>query len=505
MSNVFMKPQGFARRQWLQGAALALAAPLAGHSLAQHTAAGAAPLGLPGADGGLGGGGHYLLRGGHVLTMDKAWPDMPVGDVLVRNGVIEAVGQGLKAPGAEVVDARQMLVMPGFVDGHSHLWNNFLRGSVRGDDPVWGYFAVTHRAGPLCTPQDAYRSVRFGLAEGLMSGVTTVNNYSHNTASPAHADAEIEAMLSLGVRGRFSYGTPAFQLAALPGAPAQAPVLDLADVARVQAQWLRGQPLLTLGVNLQLPAAKVLTEGGDAAGFVAQFKGAQKLGLPVSLHYGKHAFGLVGLLQRHGLLGADLLLIHPQGFTPPERRALVQAGVNFSVSPAIELPYSVARNGPIQFDELEALGAQLSLSVDSASARATADYFVLLRGLLWAHKQRTDRLVKLTPRRIIEIATLEGAKALGLGAVTGSLTPGKQADVLLVRRTDMNIAPVFDPYYSLVYSGAPGNVDSVMVGGRFLRRQGRFIQLDADAVLAEAMQSAQRLDAELHAQAGGAS
>jgi len=503
MNTMFLRPTGRARRQWLQGAALALATPWVGPSLAQPTAAQAASASKAG--GGLGAPGHYLLRGGHVLTMDPAWPDLPVGDVWVRDGVIVAVGQGLQAPGAEVVDTRQMLVMPGFVDGHSHLWNNFLRGSVRGDDPAWGYFAVTNRAGPLCTPQDAYRSVRFGLAEGLMSGVTTVNNYSHNTASPAHADAEIEAMLSTGVRGRFSYGTPAFQLAALLGAPVTAPALDLADVARVQAQWLQGQPLLTLGVNLQLPPAKVLAERGDAAGFVAQFKGAQKLGLPVSLHYGKHAFGLVGLLQRQGLLGPDLLLIHPQGFSAPERRALVQAGVNFSVSPAIELPYSVARNGYIQFDELEALGAQLSLSIDSASASATADYFVLLRGLLWAHKQRTDRLVKLTPKRIIEIATLEGAKALGLGAVTGSLTPGKQADILLVRRTDMNMAPVFDPYYSLVYSGAPSNVDSVMVAGRFLRRQGRFTHLDADAVLADMLQSAQRLDAELHAQEGGAS
>lgn len=433
------------RRDLLKGSLVfSVVGAVAGRAVAQESAA-------PGV------GGNVVIRGGHVLTMDPSLPDLPVGDVHVSGGRIIAVGDAIDAPDAEIIDATDMIVMPGFVDTHSHLWNAFLRGSIRGDDQVRGYFPTTNRAAPLCTPEEARISARFGMMEALLSGTTCVNNFSHNTRSTAHADAEIQAGVDLGMRSRFSYGTPG-----------RGERLDTAGVEETVARWANSNELVTLGVNLQLPAPDVLAGGGEDDAFVGEVAFAKAAGLPITLHYGNTAHGLVGFMDRHGMLGPDTLFVHTQGFTPEERETLVSAGVPFSMSPAIEIPYSTVRNGYIQFGELEALGADLSLSVDASSAMATADPFIVMRALQWSHKQRGDIDRTLAPKRIVEIATLGGAKALGMDSEIGSLTPGKAADIILVRKSDINMVPVIDPYFSLVYSGGAHNVQGVMVGGRLV-------------------------------------
>lgn len=433
--------------------------------------------------------GEFVIRGGTILTMDPAIADLDAGDVHVRDGRIVAIAATIGAPGAQVIDARDMIVMPGFIDTHNHLWNAFLRGSIRGDDPVLGYFPVTNRAADLCTPEDVYNSARFGLAEALMSGITTMNNFSHNTRSPAHADAEIRAMLETGMRSRFSYGPPA------RGKPGT--MMDMADVARVQGQWLKDNPLLTLGVNLRLPAPGVLKSGGDDEIFVKEIAEARRLNLPIAVHYGNVAHGLVAFLHKRDLLGPDWLIVHTQGFTPEERAQMVAAKVKFSMSPAIEIPYSTVRNGYIQYAELEEMGAQLSLSIDASSALATSDFFTVMRALLYASRQRSDIKHRVSPKRIVELATIEGARTLGLEKETGSLTSGKRADIVLVRKTDPNIAPVFEPYHALVYSGQPANVDTVIVDGRILRTGGKFAALDIAETTRAVTASAVRVEAQM--------
>ena len=189
--------------------------------------------------------GEFIVRGGHVLTMDAVLGDLPVGDIHVRDGAIVAVGTNLTAPAAEVIDGRDMIVLPGFVETHWHLWTTALRMIIRADEPKVGYFPLTIRVGALCTPQDAYQSVRLGVAEGLLSGITTVHNWSHNTVTPEHADAEIQALKDTGVRARFSYGTS-------QGLPLSSP-MNLTDLARVQRQWSTGDGMLGIGACLRTP------------------------------------------------------------------------------------------------------------------------------------------------------------------------------------------------------------------------------------------------------------
>src|ERR1700687_4930702 len=150
----------------------------------------------------------FVIRNAHVLTMDSSLGELPSGDVHVRDGQIVSVGMNLSAPGAQVIDGRGTIVMPGFVETHWHLWNCNCRAWGRSTDARYSYFPLTSRIGVQTNPEDAYRSVRFGLMEALAAGITTVHNWCHNTRGPAWADAEILAMRDMGIRGRYSYGGP---------------------------------------------------------------------------------------------------------------------------------------------------------------------------------------------------------------------------------------------------------------------------------------------------------
>lgn len=426
--------------------------------------------------------GEFVLRGGHMLTMDEALGDWPDGDVHVLNGVICAVGHQLQvAPGVPEIDARTMVVLPGFVDTHWHLWNSSLRALVRGDDVEHGYFPVTLRVGPRFTPGDSYHAVRLGLAEGLASGITTVHNWSHNTRTPEHANAELRALQEIGVRARFSYGwgqdLPLNQ------------AMDLDDLSRLCSEGTPPDNLLTLGAALRTPLSN--PRGAVPVDIVkAEMAEIRQLGLPITMHARP---GIVSILNEHGMLGPDLQLVHPQGITENERAMLAANRTSMSCSPVIELLYAQATRGVIQFQELLDCDVRQSLSIDSSAASASADFFACIRALLYSHKQRFGSRVALTPRRLLQLATIDGARDLGLDDHIGSLTPGKRADIICVRTNDLNIAPVFDPAFALVYSGQPSNVDTVIVDGRVLVRNGAFLALDSAAIVRDAVASVRAL------------
>lgn len=435
------------------------------------------PAANPGPGAALAARGEYVLRGGQVLTMDRGLGDLPAGDVHIRDGAIVAVGASVEAPGAQVIDARDMIVMPGFVDTHWHLWCTSLRMAVRADDPKEGYFPTTIRVGRFLTPQDSYAGVRLGLAEGLLSGITTVHNFSHNTVSPAHADAELQAQADLGVRGRFSYGS-------VQGLPPDK-AMNIDDVARVHKQWT--SDMIGIGANLRTPGVAGTRGSIPVEMFRSEFDAFRKLGVPMTIHCGPK--NLVALMGDNGLLGPDMLMVHPQGMSAAELKMVGDAKSPWSTAPVIEMSYSAVRNGTIQYNELAELGLPLGLSID-ASAATNADYFNVMRALMWSDWQRNGAPQRLKPKRVVELATIEGAKTLGLGDKTGSLTPGKRADVITVRKSDINMAPVGDPYYALVFQGQPGNVDTVMVDGRVLARSGKLTGVDVGKTVREAEQSA---------------
>jgi cytosine/adenosine deaminase-related metal-dependent hydrolase len=425
--------------------------------------------------------GEFVVRGAHVLTMDPAIADLPVGDVHVRDGVIVAVGANVAAPAAEVIDGRDTICIPGFVDTHWHLWTSAMRPLMRLDNPQTGYFPVTSRLGPHMLPQDSYRGVRMGLAEALSAGITTVHNWAHNVRSPAHADAEVAAMRETGIRGRFGYGTP-------QGFPNEQP-MDLADLARVKRE-LTNDPLLTLGIASRNVGRDPNAMRGNVTIELAkkEWGGARELGLPITLHTSGPS--PVKLLDEAGLLGADVQLVHPLLTTPEERAILKARGVSYSSSPTGESQRPAAA-GEIQIGEMLEAGVKVSLSTD-LTGTYNCDFFVTMRIAYSLHRHRLGTPI-LTNKRLVQLATIDGARDLGVDAKTGSLTPGKRADLITVRTDAINMRQMGDPYETLVAMAMPTNVDLVVVDGRILRRGGKFAALDYPKVLQEAAESAAAL------------
>lgn len=429
--------------------------------------------------------GEFVIRGATLLTMDAKAGDYAPGDVHVRNGVIIALGKDVAVQGVQAIDARGMICMPGFIDTHWHLWTSIARPIIRIDDPKLGYFPVTNRLGRFYTPEDSYRAVRLGLAEALSAGATTVHNWAHNIVTPEHADAELRAMRDMGLRGRFSYG-PA------QGMPNDKP-MDLDGLARTQREWMPNDGLLTLGIC----SRNVGTDTNPLRGNIpldivkADWGGARALKLPITLHTSGPS--PVRILNDAGLLGPDVQFVHPLLTTPEERQILRERGVSYSISPVGE-SRRPASAGVIQLAELLEAEVKVSMSIDHTGS-FNVDFFECMRILYNLHQHRVGQRVPLTARRLVQLATLDGAIDLGIADRTGSLTPGKRADILLVRTGDINIAPVGDPYEALVSFAQPRNVDTVISDGRILLRAGRFTALDHAVVLTEAIEAANELRA----------
>ena len=400
--------------------------------------------------------GDIVIRGANVLTMDERLGDFASGAVHIRDGAIAAVGENVNVSGADVIDGRGLICMPGFVDTHWHLWISMLRPFVRSDIGELSVFPVSTRLGQHMTPRDAYVSVRLGIAEALSAGVTTVHNWAHNTRSPEHADAELSAMRDAGIRGRFAYG-PA------QGMPDDQP-MDLEGLARIKRTWTPGDGMLTLGICSRNVGGGSI--GGGARGFLStdmarkDWDGARALGLPITLHTSG----------------------------PSPIKSLEDAGLSYSIAPVPE-SRRPSNLGVVQLGELLEAGVKVSLSTDHTS-NYKCDPFGAMRVLFALHQHRLHNKPPVSLKRLVQLATLDGAVDLGLADRIGSLTPGKRADVILVRTTDANMTLAGDPYETLISLAEPGNVDTVIVDGRILRRQGKFTALDHGKAVGEAREAA---------------
>jgi 5-methylthioadenosine/S-adenosylhomocysteine deaminase len=411
--------------------------------------------------------GRHLIRDAYVITLDPELGDLRLADVLVGDGEIVAVGPGLPDHGAEVIDGRGMVVLPGLVDTHTHLWNGLMRGLVDGT-PGHGYFDVKRRVARHYTPEDSYAAARLGLAEALNSGTTTVCDWDHNARSPADVDAKLRAHRHSGLRTRYAYGNP-------DAHPRERP-MDLDDVARVQGEWLgaASDGRMTLAMAVRGPAR---TEPGILR---AEWERARELGLRLTLHMGGRRgdtarYADLLAMRDDGLLGPDVQVVHAVGATDEEIAALAETGTSVCLSPMTEYPTM----GIPRISELLDAGVRVSLSVDTLALPLNASLLGTLATVLAMERGRGK---PFTARRVLELATIDGARDLGLDHLVGTVTPGKRADLIVVDRMALNLAPCADPVGVLVGCAQPANVDTVLVDGRVLKRGGRLVACEPRAI-----------------------
>ena len=408
----------------------------------------------------------YLIRNAYVLTMDTAVGDVAGGDVHVRDGAVAAVGRGLEARGAEIIDGSGMLVLPGFVETHWHVWTALLR-SLSGDRQEHGYFPTSRTVGAFYSADDMYAAGRLAAAEAIHSGITFLHDWCHNVRSPDHAEAALRALRDTGVRARFSYGSPT-------GAGADTSI-DLPDLARLHDGWsdYSHDGLLTLGLAWR---------GAASAASLRDYEMARERGLPISVHANNFPTSAGGIQQ---LADLDLLVpgmqvIHAVWCTPGEIRALAANRVSVSLSPYSEL--RIGFGFPIAA-ELAAAGVTVGLSVDTTTLSGNADMFAIMKAIQNIENGRARDEFKITARRVLELATIDGARSMGVGDVVGSLSTGKRADLIMVNTRAVNLGVFTEPAHLLVEAAQPANVDTVMIDGRIVKRAGRLTGIDAGEVI----------------------
>jgi cytosine/adenosine deaminase-related metal-dependent hydrolase len=464
------RQSGLTRRHVLAGAA-AVGALGATNAKAQTQPGGGAVRPLPAR-------GNFVIRNAYVMTMDGALNDIVDGDVHVQDGLIRAVGKGLQAQGAEVIDGRDMIVLPGLVETHWHMWNTLLR-SMSGDTRARGYFATSAGLGKVYQPDDMYQGTRLSCLEAIWSGITTVHSWCHNIRAPSYAEADLRALRESGLRARFSYGTP-------QGHPPKQ-IMDLADLERLHNDWAKysNDGLITLGIAWRGLGGNNTANAIPSEVYGKEIEVARRLGLPISVHASgsRGAMGQAERIGKAGLLGKDMQIIHANFASDLELKMIKDAGASISSSPYTELRIGF---GMLHTGKFLAAAIPVGLSVDTTVLSGNADMFAITKVIQNIENGATENEFKLPARRVLELATIEGARSLGIDDRTGSLTPGKRADLIMVSTREPNMGVFTDPAHLIVTAAEPSNVDTVVADGRMLKRGGKVTVMDVAQVLAQA-------------------
>ena len=438
-----------------------------------------------------------LVKSGSIVTADPRVPDLERGDLLIENDRIAAIAPAIDAPDAEVIDASRAIVMPGLVDAHLHTWQTCLRG-IASDWTIPEYLHTMHASvAPAFRPEDIHVSTLMGALNQLDGGVTTLVDWCHNNPTPAHTDAAIDALEESGIRAVFLHGSP--KPDPKPGQPhfSEIPHPRAAIERLTRGRLAARDSRVTLGMAILGPAYSTYEVSRQ------DLELARELDLVASMHVGGGRMltpdGFARLMA-DGLIDRRVNIVHGNCIGLDELRALVERGASVTVTPDIELQMGY---GDCLTGALRKLGSAPSLGADIESFIG-GDMFRVMRVALQAQRHADD-LVRLretgrAPERIsvscreaLDWATLAGARMLGREREIGSLAPGKRADVVLLRKDDLNLAPVIDPVAAIVMHAGPANVDTVLVGGFVVKRAGKLLYLDLARQQARLAESSGRI------------
>jgi cytosine/adenosine deaminase-related metal-dependent hydrolase len=418
-----------------------------------------------------------LLRGGYVLSVDPNIGDLPRGDVLIEDDEIVAVQPDISAD-AEVIDATGFVVIPGFVDTHRHTWEAAIRGCAPNSTLDDYFVGVLDTFAPAYRPEDVYASNLAGALECINAGITTLVDWSHINNTPEHPDAGIRGLQETGIRAQYAYGSANTSLADYWFESKIAIPAD--DVRRIRDTYFSSNDgLLTMALATRGPGFCV----DDVVR--TEWTMARELGIPMTVHVGMGRlagrFGMIKQLDNLGLLGADTTYVHCCYFSEEEWQLVANSGGTVSIAPQVEV--QMGHGWPPVMKSI-AYGLRPSLSIDVVTT-VPGDMFTQIRSAFGTERARVNAECwqanvdipdnMLTARDMLTIATINGAHVAGLESRTGSLTPGKKADVVLIDARALNVAPVIDPVAAVTLCADVSNVDTVIVNGAVLKRDGKLL------------------------------
>ena len=420
-----------------------------------------------------------LIKGAAIVSMDPKVGDLRSGDVLIEDDRIAAVAPTIAADDAEVIDASHMLLLPGLINGHLHTWQTGLRG-LAADWTVAGYMQAMHLGlATLFRPDDIYIANLMGALNQINNGATTLVDWSHNNPTPAHSDAAVRGLDESGIRALFLHGSP--KPHPKPGQRHFSEVpMPRGEVERFgKGRFASRDGLLTFGLAILGPYYSTydVTRADLAL--------AREFDLLASMHVG----GGTGLVPNgferlldDGLVDRHLTVVHGNDIAPDTVRKIADRGGTFTVTAEIEL--QMGYGDPLT-GILHKKNAPISIGTDVEPA-VGSDLFTCMRLTLQHERNRgiIETLAKtgsrpqqsaLTCRDALSWVTTGAAKIAGLNDRIGSITPGKQADIVMLRTDTLNMTPMRDLVGCAVTQAGTANVDTVMIAGRTVKRNGKLL------------------------------
>jgi len=414
-----------------------------------------------------------VIRGARLWSQDPEIGELRSADVLIEGDQIAAVAPDLGPLDAEEISGADRILLPGFVDTHRHTWQSLIR-HMSTDWTLPQYFSgVRAVLGRQYEPEDMYAANLIGMLDALDSGITTIVDWSHNNNTPAHADAAIQAVFDSGIRAVWGCGNSNDEWL---------PVSDIAqskDILRIKNQWFDSpDQRVTLALAPRGPqfATKDVT--------LADFALARELGIPVTVHVGDGAWGRsrpLLWLDEHGLADARTTYVHCNMLGDDEFDVIARTGGAISIAPELEMHMGHGRLSTLRARDR---GIPVSLSIDVCTS-VGGDIFSAMRAALAGTRylvnvaaldaNETVDPLPLTAIEVLGFATQGGATAAWLGDKIGSITVGKKADLVLLRTDTYGMAPLNYVAGAVVESGNPQLVDTVLIDGNVVKRDGELV------------------------------
>ena len=476
------------------GASTALAG-YAGRAAAQNAAPDPAPAGA-------GDQPRTLIRGADVLTMDPTLGEQLATDVLMENGRIVAVGKGLAADGAEVIDAHGMILMPGMIDGHRHVWETISMGYMSKLAPsVYPYFPWANSAVIAMEPEDHYIAELAGGLQAVDSGVTSIVDYAHCADTEAKVVAAAQGLKDSGIGGYFAFqlgrSTPPIKLGDTVDS------LEIFGGGRraTEEQWDTAERLQQdvfddRSAPLQLALAPARGTGSPIDEIRDDWARVRSTGVDLLVGHmhkpnpnRRYPAGVMGHtdsgvpdLQEAGLLGPDYHVAHANRLTAEELQMFRINGCHIAATTMGEFPYMGwgAWRGPSVHGRAREAGVAVGIGMDVPLA-LPGDYFEHVRGSFWNQYTSPEGLAIANRYQGIDsldFVTALGAKAIRRGEKTGSITVGKSADLVLLNTDRFGFGTLGSLANRVVTFASREDIDSVWIAGQAKKRHGEMLGVD---------------------------
>lgn len=433
--------------------------------------------------------------------MDESRTVIDSGAIAIKDSIITDIGKEAefahKHKYTRIIDAQGKVVTPGFVNTHTHMFQGLLKGL--GDDRVlvdW-FRKVTGPSAANLTPEDCSASAMLGCLEAIRSGATTVLDFMYPHHRNDLSEPIIKAMIDSGIRGVYCRGF--IDRGEEEGVPKQ--IIEESNEALMDCRQLHSRFDGTAQGRINVWVAPCMIWTQSEEGLKATRELANETGMKITIHIAETnyevenanlRFGMSELpyLSKIGFLGSDVLAVHCVNLNQRDIRILRHFDIKVSHNPISNMYLS---SGVAPVPEMLLAGITVGLATDGPASNNNQNIIQTLKFAALLQKVATKDPTVITAEKVLEMATIDGAKALGMEKQIGSIEVGKKADIVIIDLNNPFAAPVHNPVSSLVYASTGCEVDTVIIDGEIIMEYGKLLTMDEELIINTANNAANDL------------